>query len=105
MADNTRKIEDGVVRDFRANLSYGEYLHLDEILGAQHRISEPPHHDELLFIIQHQTSELWFKLVLHELREVRRSLDADDLRKALKGWRASSTSSGSSPNNGRCWRR
>lgn len=85
MADNTREIEDGVVRDFRVNLSYGQYLHLDEILGAQHRISQPPHHDELLFIIQHQTSELWFKLVLHELREVRRSLDTDDLRKALKG--------------------
>ena len=85
MADNTREIEDGVVRDFRVNLSYGQYLHLDEILGAQHRISQPPHHDELLFIIQHQTSELWFKLVLHELREVRRSLDTNHLRKALKG--------------------
>ena len=47
------------------------YLHLDQLLSAQQPVSAPEHHDELLFIIQHQTSELWLKLVLHELRAVR----------------------------------
>jgi tryptophan 2,3-dioxygenase len=80
-----RPLEDGIVRDFKVNLSYGKYLHLDEILAAQHPVSVPEHHDELLFILQHQTSELWLKLVLHELREVQRRLAADELRPALKG--------------------
>jgi tryptophan 2,3-dioxygenase len=84
-AENTRPIEEGVVRDFRVNLSYSDYLHLDELLGAQHLVSRPPHHDELLFVIQHQTSELWLKLALHELRFVQRSLADDDMRRALKG--------------------
>jgi tryptophan 2,3-dioxygenase len=80
-----RPLEDGIVRDFKVNLSYGRYLHLDEILAAQHPVSVPAHHDELLFILQHQTSELWLKLVLHELRAVQRQLAADELRPALKG--------------------
>src|ERR1700753_558500 len=80
-----RPLEDGIVRDFKVNLSYGRYLHLDEILNAQHPVSVPEHHDELLFILQHQTSELWLKLVLHELREVCRRLAADEMRPALKG--------------------
>src|ERR1700733_12592356 len=80
-----RPLEDGIVRDFKVNLSYGKYLHLDEILSAQHPVSRPEHHDELLFILQHQTSELWLKLVLHELRAVRRQLAKDELRPALKG--------------------
>ncbi|MET8149712.1 tryptophan 2,3-dioxygenase [Actinoplanes sp. NPDC049668] len=78
-------MEAGIVRDFRVNLSYGRYLHLDEVLSAQHPVSVPEHHDELLFILQHQTSELWLKLILHELRAVQRQLAADDLRPALKG--------------------
>lgn len=87
---NVRPIEEGVVREFgdagkRVNLSYGAYLHLDELLSTQHPVSRPVHHDELLFIVQHQTSELWFKLVLHELRAVRDRLRADELRPALKG--------------------
>jgi tryptophan 2,3-dioxygenase len=85
MATNQRPIEDGIVRDFKVNLSYGQYLHLDEVLSAQHPVSTPVHHDELLFILQHQTSELWLKLVLHELRAVQRQLAADELRQALKG--------------------
>ena len=85
MESNTRPIEDGVVRDFKVNLSYGRYLHLDQILSAQHPVSVPEHHDELLFILQHQTSELWIKLVLHELRAVRRHLAQNELRPALKG--------------------
>jgi tryptophan 2,3-dioxygenase len=82
---NTRAVEEGIVRDFRTNLSYSAYLHLDELLAAQQPRSAPVHHDELLFIVQHQTSELWLKLVLHELRHVQDRLAADDLRPALKG--------------------
>lgn len=52
--------------DFSRDMSYGDYLHLDEILNAQHPLS--PAHDEMLFIVQHQTSELWMKLMLHEVR-------------------------------------
>ena len=80
-----RPLDDGIVRDFKVNLSYGRYLHLDEVLHAQHPVSVPEHHDELLFILQHQTSELWLKLVLHELRAVLRHLAGDELRPALKG--------------------
>jgi tryptophan 2,3-dioxygenase len=79
-----RELEDDIVTDLRARLSYGDYLHLDELLGAQHPLSQPEHHDELLFIIQHQTSELWLKLVLHELESARACLAADELRPALK---------------------
>jgi tryptophan 2,3-dioxygenase len=81
----TRPLEDGIARDLRVELSYGQYLHLGQLLTAQHPVSRPEHHDELLFIIQHQTSELWLKLVLHELRAVCAHLAADALRPALKG--------------------
>ena len=82
--DNTRPLESGVRRDFSRSLSYGEYLALDQVLGAQHTLSVPPQHDEMLFIIQHQTTELWLKLVLHELRSARDLLRADELAPALK---------------------
>jgi tryptophan 2,3-dioxygenase len=85
VSSNQRPIEAGIVRDFKVNLSYGRYLQLDQVLSAQHPVSAPEHHDELLFILQHQTSELWLKLILHELRAVQRQLAADDLRPALKG--------------------
>ena len=81
---NTRPLEPEIVRDFRINLSYGQYLHLDEVLSAQHIVSSPPHHDELLFIIQHQTSELWLKLMLHELQAAQNHLRANDLPTTLK---------------------
>jgi tryptophan 2,3-dioxygenase len=84
VSENTRQIEDGVVTDFTRDMSYGEYLHLDELLSAQHPLSTPEHHDEMLFIIQHQTSELWLKLVLHELRSAMRAIAGDDLKTALK---------------------
>jgi tryptophan 2,3-dioxygenase len=84
MTTGVRKIEDSVRTNFHDAMSYGRYLELDRILDAQHPQSDPAHHDEMLFIIQHQTSELWLKLVLHELRESRRLLDEDDLGKALK---------------------
>jgi tryptophan 2,3-dioxygenase len=85
VSSNQRPLEPGIVRDFKVNMSYGRYLQLDQVLSAQHPVSVPEHHDELLFILQHQTSELWLKLVLHELRAVRAKLAADDLRPALKG--------------------
>lgn len=68
-----------------ATLTYGGYLHLDRLLSAQHPVSRPEHHDELLFITVHQSTELWFKLVLHELRGVTDRLAADQLQPALKG--------------------
>ncbi|GLZ52586.1 tryptophan 2,3-dioxygenase [Actinomycetospora sp. NBRC 106378] len=80
--ENTRDLEQGIVRDFTENLSYGRYLHLDELLAAQHPRSD--HHDEMLFVIQHQTSELWLKLALHELATACDDLARDDLPLALK---------------------
>ncbi|HYP69695.1 MAG TPA: tryptophan 2,3-dioxygenase [Variovorax sp.] len=68
--------------DFSQSMSYGDYLHLDEVLGAQHPLS--PAHDEMLFIIQHQTSELWMKLMLHELAGATRCIAADRLPDAFK---------------------
>ena len=79
-----RELEEGIERDFSARMSYGDYLCLDRLLSAQRPQSDPPLHDELLFIIQHQTSELWLKLMVHELRSARRLLGADDLAPALK---------------------
>ena len=61
---NTRQIEDGVVTDLREKMTYGSYLDLETLLSAQHPVSRPEHHDEMLFIIQHQASELWMKLAL-----------------------------------------
>ncbi len=66
------------------SLNYGSYLHLDELLGAQRPASSPAHHDELLFIIQHQTSELWLKLMIHELKSAAERFAADDPSTALK---------------------
>ena len=85
MTGNTRPIEASIRTDFRDEMDYGSYLELDALLSAQHPMSDPAHHDELLFIIQHQTTELWLKLVVHELSAVRRFLDTDDLSRALKG--------------------
>ncbi|GJL50587.1 MAG: tryptophan 2,3-dioxygenase [Nitrospirales bacterium] len=63
-----RKLEAGIQLDFHDRMTYAGYLHLDQLLATQKPLSHPPHHDEMLFIIQHQTSELWMKLILHELR-------------------------------------
>src|SRR6476620_7617626 len=81
---SVRALEDGVERDFSTAMSYGDYLGLEQLLSAQHPRSQPPQHDELLFIIQHQTSELWLKLMLHELRSARALLTTDELAPALK---------------------
>jgi tryptophan 2,3-dioxygenase len=72
----------GAKLDYSADMSYGDYLHLDEVLSAQHPLS--PHHDEMLFIVQHQTSELWMKLMLHELRAAIACIARDELPPAFK---------------------
>jgi tryptophan 2,3-dioxygenase len=72
----------GAKMDFSTAMSYGDYLGLEQILNAQHPRS--PNHNEMLFIIQHQTSELWLKLMLHELQAVRVNLRAGELAPAFK---------------------
>ena len=81
---SSRDLEAGIETDFSRQMSYGDYLRLDQLLSAQVPRSDPPQHDELLFIIQHQTSELWLKLMVHELRSARALLATDDLSPALK---------------------
>ena len=68
--------------DFSKSMSYGDYLHIDTILSAQKPLS--PTHDEMLFIIQHQTSELWMKLMLHELTAAIKNIANDELGSAFK---------------------
>jgi tryptophan 2,3-dioxygenase len=68
--------------DFSKDMSYGDYLHLDQVLSAQHPRS--PDHNEMLFIVQHQTSELWMKLMLHELEAAIARLARDELGAAFK---------------------
>ena len=65
--NNQRDLEAGIHTDLHGRLTYAGYLRLDQLLIAQQPLSSPPHHDEMLFIIQHQTSELWLKLLIHEL--------------------------------------
>ena len=60
-------------------LTYASYLELESLLGLQNPRSDPPEHDEMLFIVIHQTYELWFKLVLHELDRLKTELSAGDL--------------------------
>lgn len=72
----------GAKLDFSADMSYGDYLALDAVLSAQHPLSED--HNEMLFIIQHQTSELWMKLMLHELNAARAQISRDDFPPAFK---------------------
>ncbi|WP_370312083.1 tryptophan 2,3-dioxygenase [Sagittula sp.] len=73
---------EGAQMSFDRSMSYGDYLHLDAILSAQAPLSEAP--DEMLFIIQHQTSELWMRLALHELNAARTDLAGEDVRPAFK---------------------
>ena len=68
--------------DFSQSMSYGDYLQLDAILNAQKPLS--PDHNEMLFIVQHQTSELWMKLMLHELKAAIQHIEQDDLPDAFK---------------------
>jgi tryptophan 2,3-dioxygenase len=77
-----RPLESGIRRDLREDMTYADYLRLDLLLSAQQPLSR--HHDELLFIIQHQTSELWMRLLIHELESACRNLAADRMPQALK---------------------
>ena len=85
---STDRLEPGIVTDFRDRLSYAGYLRLDLLLSAQQPLSgsadTPPRHDEMLFIIQHQTSELWMKLMIHELKAAVRQVRADQLAANFK---------------------
>ncbi len=74
--------KDGAEMDFRQRMSYGDYLQIDRILTAQLPLSSA--HDEMLFIIQHQTSELWMKLALYEIQAARKMIAADRTQEALK---------------------
>src|SRR3990170_3379074 len=74
--------EENAQLDFSRAMSYGDYLRLDAILTAQQPLS--PDHNEMLFIIQHQTSELWMKLMLHELRAAISAVAQDELGSAFK---------------------
>jgi len=74
--------QEGAQLDFSRDMSYGDYLQLDAILSAQKPLS--PAHDEMLFIVQHQTSELWMKLMLHELQAAIDHVARDDLAPAFK---------------------
>jgi tryptophan 2,3-dioxygenase len=74
--------EDGAEMAFDGRMSYGDYLHIDRVLAAQHPLSDA--HDEMLFIIQHQTSELWMRLALHEIDAARTKIAADAVQEAFK---------------------
>ncbi|MGL4238684.1 tryptophan 2,3-dioxygenase [Tabrizicola sp.] len=74
--------DDGAQMAFDGRMSYGDYLRTDQILHAQHPLSDA--HDEMLFIIQHQTSELWMRLALHELDAARRKIAGDAVQEAFK---------------------
>ncbi|MEC9372228.1 MAG: tryptophan 2,3-dioxygenase family protein [Planctomycetota bacterium] len=79
-----RGLEPGIATDFTQGMTYADYLCLDQLLSAQKPLSSPVHHDEMLFIIQHQTSELWMKLVVHELSAAREGILRDDLGPVFK---------------------
>jgi tryptophan 2,3-dioxygenase len=83
-AENQRTLEAGIVLDLKGQLTYAGYLNLDQLLKTQNPLSKPAHHDEMLFIIQHQTSELWMKLMIHELTAAIRHLRADELSPCFK---------------------
>lgn len=83
-SENQRALEPGIVLDLKDRLTYGGYLRLDRILASQQPLSSPAHHDEMLFIIQHQTSELWMKLMIHELSAAIEHLRKDDLSPCFK---------------------
>jgi tryptophan 2,3-dioxygenase len=77
-----RELEDTIVTDLEGRETYADYLRLDLLLAAQQPVSQ--HHDELLFIVQHQTSELWMKLMIHELEAIRLAVQADQLDSSFK---------------------
>ena len=81
---NKREFESSIHVDLAGSTTYADYLRLDRLLSSQDLLSKPPHHDEMLFIIQHQVSELWMKLMFHELDAVRRHVRSDQLEASFK---------------------
>jgi len=81
---NQRQLEPAIRTNLAGRMDYSDYLRLDSVLRAQSPRSDPPHHDEMLFIIQHQTSELWFKLIIHELEAAIVQLATDDPGPCMK---------------------
>lgn len=79
-----RKLEKTIHTKLSRDDDYTAYLQLDTLLNAQKPLSEPPEHDEMLFIIQHQIAELWMKLLLHEIRRAMHWMEKDELSPALK---------------------
>ena len=81
-------LEPGIVTDLSDRLTYAGYLHLDTLLSSQKPLSGTPagspRHDEMLFIIQHQVSELWMKLMLHELKAAIGFVRVDQLDASFK---------------------
>ncbi|MGC2163937.1 MAG: tryptophan 2,3-dioxygenase family protein [Silvibacterium sp.] len=84
MEKNERPLEPGIVTDFSDRMSYAGYLCLSELLAQQRPLSQPEHHDEMLFIIQHQVSELWIKQLIHELSAAIRFVRHDQLDPCFK---------------------
>jgi tryptophan 2,3-dioxygenase len=79
---NAIELEKELQTDFQRAMSYGDYLHLDKILSSQRRLSN--HHDEMLFIVIHQASELWMKLILHEVTAAIQCIRANNLEPSFK---------------------
>lgn len=79
---NKLAAEEGIHTDFRDNMTYGDYLQLTPLLSCQKRLSD--HHDEMLFIIIHQVSELWLKLILHEMRRAIQAIAEGEMQPAFK---------------------
>jgi len=81
---NNREIEQSIHTDLSRDDDYTGYLRLDQLLSAQAPLSDPPHHDEMLFIIQHQVAELWIKLLIHEVGRAISNMQCDSLAPAVK---------------------
>lgn len=79
---NHRDVEESIHTDFKDDMSYGDYLNLEKVLSAQHPLSDQ--HDEMLFIVIHQASELWIKLAGHELTEAISNIKNGDFGHAFK---------------------
>ena len=80
----SRKLEPTIHTSVGRESDYTAYLQLDSLLGAQIPLSDPPHHDELLFIVQHQVTELWIKLAIHEINAAMGDMRCNDLSSATK---------------------
>ncbi len=81
---SSRALESSIHIDLADRLTYSDYLKLNNLLNAQQPLSKPAHHDEMLFIVQHQTSELWMKLLIHELSAARMHIKNDALEPCFK---------------------